>query len=55
VLPQLAIEVRLPTMYGSARAVSPDGRLGAQLESEGGFHRLTLSNLSLYGIVVLEG
>jgi hypothetical protein len=54
-LPELALELRLPTTCGSARAVSPDGRLDARLESADGVHRLTLSDLSLYGIVVLEG
>jgi hypothetical protein len=53
-LTELTLELRLPTTWASARAVSPDGGLGARLESEGGLHRLALSNVALYGIVALE-
>lgn len=54
-LPELTLEVRLPQSFGNAAAagVSPD--LGASVElAEGGWHRISLTSVPLYAIVVLE-
>jgi hypothetical protein len=54
VRPELALELRLPDTLGRATAFSPDGRLKASVEADGGgVHRLVLRDAPLYGIVLL--
>jgi hypothetical protein len=66
-LPELELTVRLPDAFGRVESFSPDGRLGAEVAVEGGGqaapgparraegvrHRLRLTNLGVYGIVLL--
>jgi hypothetical protein len=53
-LSELTLDVRLPEMFRSAKAFSPDGTLDVALDRAGERHRLTLRDVGLYGVVVLE-
>jgi hypothetical protein len=53
-LPALALELRLPRAYERATAFSPGGRLGVELRRDGEVHALRLTDVPLYGIVLLE-
>jgi hypothetical protein len=54
VLAELSLDVRLPEAYRRASAYSPGGRLQASVTLDGERHRLTLRDLPLYGVVLLE-
>ncbi len=54
VLPDLELTVRLPSAYRTATAYSPEGSLRVSLTTEDVLHHLALSDVSLYGVVLLE-
>jgi hypothetical protein len=53
-LPELDLELRLPATFVRATPFSPHGDLGASLMTDGALHRLRLTEVPLYGIVLLE-
>jgi hypothetical protein len=53
-LPELELELRLPGTFARATAVSPGGGLGATVSASAGVHRIALTGVPLYGIVLLE-
>jgi hypothetical protein len=54
-LPELTLEVRLPQKFGNVAAAGVSQELGACVElAEGGWHHISLTNVPLYAIVVLE-
>jgi hypothetical protein len=55
VLPDLTLEVRLARPFRQATALSPDGALTASMTANGPMHRITLRNVPLYGVVLLQG
>jgi hypothetical protein len=52
-LPRLELSLRLPETFTRADAFSPAGDLEVSLEADGGWHRLVLENVPLYGVVLL--
>jgi hypothetical protein len=58
VLPELALQLRLPRWYRHAFAFTPSGemgvRLGVSLHNRG-MHRLELRDVPLYSVVLLQG
>jgi len=54
VLPELAIELRLPERYERLTPFDPTGGMSGTLEREADLHRLRLRDVPLYGIAVLE-
>jgi hypothetical protein len=58
VLPELTLRFRLPRWYRHAFPFTPSGRMGAKLGMswhDRGMHRLELSDVPLYSIVLLQG
>jgi hypothetical protein len=53
-LDRLVLEVRLPRAFGSVTALDPSRALSAEVAVEGGVHRVSLSNLGVYGVAVLS-
>jgi hypothetical protein len=53
-LPELQLDLRLPFACSRATAFSPGGDLGVALEAAGTAHRLRLTDVPLYGVVLLE-
>jgi hypothetical protein len=54
-LARLELSVRLPETFSTATAFSPAGDLGVTLsDGEDGLHRLSLTDVPLYGVVLLE-
>jgi hypothetical protein len=53
-LPSLAIDIRLPMSVGRASIVAPGAEPAVSLKANGEEHRLELSDLPLYSIVLLE-
>jgi hypothetical protein len=53
-LAELELELRLPATFARATAFSPQGDLGAALEVEGERHRLRLTDVPVYGVVLLQ-
>jgi hypothetical protein len=54
-LPSLELELRLPQEFSRATAFSPSSTLGASLTSDGELHRLSLTDVPVYGVVLLDG
>jgi hypothetical protein len=52
-LPELELELRLPAPHTRATAFSPGGDLGVTLEVDGSRHRLRLTDVPVYGVVLL--
>jgi hypothetical protein len=52
-LPELELELRLADAFSHARAFSPEGELHASLAVDGDVHRLRLTDVPLYGVVLL--
>ncbi|MBA2468274.1 MAG: hypothetical protein H0V37_02580, partial [Chloroflexia bacterium] len=55
VLPELEFTVRLDGDFDSVRCFSPVGELAGSMARDGDQYRVTLENVPLYGIVLLEG
>jgi hypothetical protein len=58
VLPELAVQIRLPRWYRHAFAFTPSGEMGVRLKVSShnrGMHRLELRDVPLYSIVLLQG
>jgi hypothetical protein len=55
VIPELTLDVRLVRPFRQAKALSPDGSLQVSMEKVGSVHRLTLRDVPLYGVVLLQG
>jgi len=55
VLPELKLTVRLPRHFRMAKAFSPEGTLEASVLTQGELHHLTLRNVPLYSVVLLQG
>jgi hypothetical protein len=53
-LDALEMSVRLPEAFDAVRCVDPCGTLTAELSRDGEVHTLSLSNVPLYGIVLLH-
>ncbi|MGZ4147509.1 MAG: hypothetical protein ACXVPL_07360, partial [Actinomycetota bacterium] len=53
-LERLVLEVRLPEAFGHVVPLDPAGRLAAEVAVDGDVHRVTLSNVGVYGIAVLS-
>jgi hypothetical protein len=54
-LPEITLDVRLPAAFGTAAVAGTSDGIGACVEpAEGGWHRVRISNMPLYTIVVLE-
>jgi hypothetical protein len=53
-LGELELELRLTRPFSRATAFSPGGELGASLAVDGTTHRLRLTEVPLYGIVLLD-
>jgi hypothetical protein len=53
-LAELELELRLPARFSRATAHSPTGDLRASLTRDGDTHRLRLTDVPLYGVVLLE-
>jgi hypothetical protein len=53
-LPELSVELRLPRQFGSVSLHSPRGEMSGSLESQGLLHRISLRNVPLYGVALLE-
>ena len=53
-LPRLALELRLPHAFPEATAFSPGGMLRVSVEADGDQHRLELTDVPLYGAVLLS-
>jgi hypothetical protein len=54
-LPEIALDVRLPASFRTAAAAGTSGDAGARVgPAPGGWHRVQVSNVPLYTIVVLE-
>jgi hypothetical protein len=53
-LPELELAVRLPQPFSRATAFSPGGDLRASLAADGAMHRVMLTDVPLYGVVLLE-
>jgi hypothetical protein len=54
-LPRLMLAVRLPETFAGATAFSPHDDLRVTMTADGGVHRLELTDVPLYGIVLLSG
>jgi beta-galactosidase GanA len=55
VLPEIRLDVRLPSAFGTAAAVGTSGQVGASVEAAAdGWHRVRVVNMPLYTIVMLE-
>jgi hypothetical protein len=55
VLPEMRLDVRLPAPMRTAAAVGTCGDVGASVEPvAGGWHRVRVTNMPLYTIVMLE-
>jgi hypothetical protein len=54
VLPSLELTVRLDGDFASLRCVSPDASLTGSMRRDGDRYRISLANVPLYGIAVLE-
>jgi hypothetical protein len=52
-LPKLELDLRLPREFSQATAFSPGGELSASLAADGAVHHLTLTDVPLYGVVLL--
>jgi hypothetical protein len=52
-LDRLELSVRLPDTFSTVEAISPGGSLRAALTVSGKTHRLVLTDVPLYGVVVL--
>ena len=56
VLHELSFDLRLGSRpFRMARALSPDGTLGVTLDARGVDHRITLTDVGVYGVVLLQG
>ena len=55
VLPELALDLRLPPGFETATAHSPGGEMTVDLRRDGDTYRLTLRDVPLYGVVLLQG
>jgi hypothetical protein len=53
-LARLELTIRLPEAFARAEAVSPGGALRVELALDGLIHRLVLTDVPLYGVVVLS-
>jgi hypothetical protein len=53
-LPELELDLRLAQPFSRATAFSPSGDLRASVTGEGASHRLRLTDVPLYGVVLLE-
>jgi hypothetical protein len=53
-LAELELDLRLPEEFARATPYSPGGDLGAALSRDGTVHRLRLTDVPLYGVVLLE-
>lgn len=53
VLPELTVEIRLPSTFETLTCASPGGEMTGELEVEGDRHRIRLRDVPLYGIAVL--
>jgi hypothetical protein len=54
-LERLVLDVRLPEGFRRVAPLDPAGRLAADVVVDGNVHRVTLSNVGVYGIAVLSG
>ena len=55
VLPELTLNVRLSRPFRQATALSPDGRLSVSMTPSGPMHHITLRDVPLYGVILLQG
>jgi hypothetical protein len=54
VLPELSFEVRLPEQFGQVSVFSPCPGVEATLSVDGNHHRVSMKNVPLYSVVLLE-
>ena len=55
VLPRLELTVRLDGDYATVTCFSPSGSLAGAMTRQGDTYAITLEQVPLYGIVLLEG
>lgn len=55
VLPELTLHLRLSRPFRQATALSPDGNLTVSMDANGPMHHITLRDVPLYGVVLLQG
>jgi hypothetical protein len=53
-LPELELELRLPESFSHATIISPAGEPDVSLVADGDSHRLRLTNVPLYAVVLLQ-